>query len=231
MRSFRALIGIAAAAAVVALLILSQSSSFSFLGGVRAWVTSFTDRAFSYGELARLRTENEALRAERETLLKAGIAPFSYDLRKAPVHSRYPYAAQGLITIAVGSDSGVKEGMPVLAAPGALIGKVMRVSRTQSEVMTIFNPAWRSSARFEGSDIKALIAGGETPLLTLIPKGKEPKEHARVVSIDPAFPYGLFLGTAGVKESGSVEPWVSVPLEISYRESDLREVLVLVNFP
>lgn len=231
MRSLKALIGIALAAVIVAILIVSQASSFVGLDAVRSFLVSFFDRGFSYGELVALRTENEALRAERKTLLEAGIEPFSYDLRKAPIYSRYPYEAQGLFTIVGGSDEGFAEGMPVLAAPGTLLGKITHVERTQSEVMTVWNPAWRSSVRFEGAGDKSLLTGGSTPLLTLIPRGKEPNLRTHVVNVDPSFPYGLLLGTVGEETHADDEPWVSALLETPYRETDLAEVLVLVNFP
>lgn len=232
MRSLKTVIGAISALFLVVFFVVAQGLVSVRVQGVRAFFKSFADRAFSYGEFARVRTENEALRAERAILLEAGIPIFSSDLRKVPVYSRYPYGVQGLLTIAAGSEEGVAEGMPVLATPGTLLGKVTRVERTRSEVMTIFNPAWRSSVRFEAGNVKALLTGGETPLLTLIPRGKELTEHTRVVNVDPAFPYGLFLGTlGGMAEDDEDEPWRSAPLETSYQELDLREALVPVEVP
>lgn len=231
MRSLKTVIGAIAALLLVVIVVAMQGNVFEGAGGVRAFLKSFTDRAFSYGELARLRTEVEALRTERAVLLEAGIPPFSADLKRFPVHSRYPYGAEGLLTIAGGVEEGVKEGAPVLATPGTLLGKVTRVERSQSEVMTIWNPAWRSSVGFESTGTKALLEGGESPLITLIPRGKEPAEHTRVMNVDPAFPFGLFLGVVGAMEEDRADPWREAPLEASYHESDLLEVLVLVNFP
>lgn len=230
MRSLKAIIGISIALFIVVLLAVLHGPIFQGVSGIRAFLMSFANRAFSYEEFVRMRTEVEALRAERATLLEAGIPPFSAALRKVPVYSRYPYGAEGLLTIAGGSVDGIREGLPVLVTPGTLLGRVTRVERARSEVTTIFNSAWRSSVRFEGGDAKALLEGGETPRLTFIPRGKEPAEHARVVSIDPAFPLGLFVGTAGAVY-GTDEPWKIAPLGTTYREADLREVLVLVNFP
>jgi cell shape-determining protein MreC len=120
--------------------------------------------------------------------------------------------------------------MPVLAAPGTLLGKVTRVERTRSEVTTIFNASWRSSVRFEGTAARALLTGGEKPSLTLIPRGKEPVLHAKVVNVDPSFPYGLFLGTAGEIVEEEESPWRAAPLELTYQEFALAEVLIVVNF-
>lgn len=230
MRSLKTVIGAIGALLLAVLIIFSQSEVFKGVSGIRAVFSSFTDRAFSYGELARVRTEVEALRAERATLLEAGIPPFSADLQKVPVFSRYPYGAEGLLTIAAGANEGIKEGFPVLATPGTLLGKVTRVERTRSEVTTIFNPSWRSSVRFGASDTKALLEGGESPRLTLIPRGKELAEHTRVVNIDPAFPFGLFVGTSGALVDEAAEPWRAAPLQAPYQEADLGEVLVLMNF-
>ncbi|MFH0806765.1 MAG: rod shape-determining protein MreC [Candidatus Brennerbacteria bacterium] len=231
MRSLKTVIGAIAALVLGVLIIVMQGNMFEGVGDVRAFFASFTDRTFSYGELSRLRTEVEALRAERAVLIEAGIPPFSADLRKAPVYSRYPYGAEGLLTIALGAHDGIKEGFPVFATPGTLLGRVTRVEQTRSEVMTIFNPAWRSSVRFGTSDVKALLEGGESPRLTLIPRGKELAEHTRVVSVDPTFPFGLFIGTSGAVQEETAEPWRTAAFEAPYRESDLEEVLVLVNFP
>ncbi|MDP3975091.1 MAG: rod shape-determining protein MreC [Candidatus Jorgensenbacteria bacterium] len=229
MRSLKTVIGVISALLLVVFFVVAQGPVSERVQGVRAFFKSFTDRAFSYSELVRVRTENEALRAERAILLEVGIPIFSSDLRKVPIYSRYPYGVQGLLTIAAGSDEGISEGMTVLATPGTLLGKVTRVERTRSEVMTTFNPAWRSSVRFEGGNTKALLTGGETPLLTLIPRGKELAEHTRVVNVDPAFPYGLFVGTLGEMSNDEDEPWRSAPLETPYEESDLREALVPIN--
>lgn len=231
MRSLKSVFGLVSALAVIALVLAARAEAFSGLGTVRGFIASFMGRSFAYEELVRLRAENEALRAERSTLLEAGIPPFSYNLRRAPVHSRYPFGAQGLFTVAAGSEQGVQEGMPVLAAPGALIGKVTKVTRTQSEVITVWNSAWRSSARFERGEAKALIAGGATPQVTLIPRNQELAGGVRVLSDDPAFPYGLFLGATGELSEEEDSPWFSAPLTLPYAESDMREVLILVDFP
>jgi cell shape-determining protein MreC len=231
MRSLKTIIGAVGALLLVVGIIAVQGGISEGVGGVRAFFVSFADRAFSYGELARVRTEIEALHAERAALLEAGIPPFSADLKKVPVYSRYPYGVSGLLMIAAGSDDGILEGFPVLVTPGTLLGKVTRVEQKRSEVMTIWNPAWRSSVRFATSDTKALLQGGESPLLTLIPRGKEPAEHTRVVSVDPAFPFGLFMGARGAMREDEAEPWRTASLEMPYNESDLEEVLVLMNFP
>ena len=231
MRSLKTVIGAVGALLLAVLIIAVQGRVFNGTSEVRAFFASFADRAFSYGELAQLRTEIEALRAERATLIEAGIPPFSADLRKAPVYSRYPYGVEGLLTIALGANDGIKEGFPVLATPGTLLGKVTRVERTRSEVVTIFNPSWRSSVQLGTNGTKALLEGGESPRLTLIPRGKEPSEHARVVSVDSAFPFGLFVGASGAVMDETTEPWRTAPLETPYEESDLMEVLVLMNFP
>lgn len=231
MRSLKTVIGAVAAMLLVVLFVAAQGSVIRGARSTRAFFESLIDRAFSYEEISLLRTEVEALRSERVTLLEAGIPPFSANLVKVPVHSRYPYGTEGLLMIAGGSDMGVKEGAPVLATPGTLLGRVTRVERARSEVMTVWNPAWRSSVRFEGSTAKALLEGGETPRLTLIPRAARPGEQTRVVNVDPAFPFGLFLGISGTITGSDAEPWYEAPLEMTYHESDLEEVLVLVNFP
>lgn len=231
MRSLKTVIGAVAALLLGAFFIVAQGQVSGVAHNVRIFFTSLADRAFSYDELSRLRAEVEALRTERATIIEAGIPPFSADLRKAPIYSRYPYGAEGLLTIALGTNDGVEEGFPVFATPGTLLGKVTRVEQRKSEVVTIFNPAWRSSVRLGTGDTKALLAGGGTPRLTLIPRGKQLAEHAAVTSVDPAFPFGLFLGSSGAIVDEEGEPWRTAPLEVPYRESDLQEVLVLMNFP
>lgn len=231
MRSLKAIIGAAAALALAAVLVVGHGAIAEWAHRARAFVRSFADRAFSYGEMVRLRTENEALRAERAALLEAGIPPFSADLMKVPVYSRYPYGAGGALVIAAGSAQGLREGLPVLAAPGVLLGKITRVERTRSEVMTIFHRAWRSSVRAEGGNAHALLEGGETPRVSLIPEGEILSAGTRIVSVDGSFPFGLFIGAAA-RDAGEADgPWRAALLAAPYRESDLREVLVVTNFP
>lgn len=230
MRSFGVMIGMGVALFLAALLLSLQGEVAQGIGGVRAFFGSLTNRSFSYDEFLRVRTELEGLRAERAVLLESGLSPFPLGAVKAPVYSRYPYSASGLLMVGVGSSEGVRVDAPVLAAPGVLLGRVSRVERARSEVTTIFHPSWRSSVRFEGSETKALLEGGQSPRLTLIPRGREPAEGTRVVSIDPGFPFGLFIGASGAPVD-SEEPWGTAPLLTTYREDDLREVLVVTNFP
>ncbi len=230
MRSLKTVIGAFVALLLVVFAVWFQGDIFQ---GIRRAAISFAGlfAESSYEEVIRLRTEVEALRAERATLLEAGIPPFSEDLRRIPVYSRYPYGAEGILTIAGGENEGIRTGAPVLATPGTLLGKVTKVERSRSEVMTIWSPAWRSSVGFEGVGTKALLEGGESPLLTLIPRGKESSAGTRVVNVDPSFPYGLFLGALGEADEDNEDPWLTATLQVPYGESDLREVLVLVNFP
>lgn len=145
------------------------------------------------------------------------------------IYSRYPFNDRAKLVIDAGSADGLKTGFPVLAAEGALLGKIIGVEKHLSEVQTIFDPAWRSVAGIGPQKIQALLSGGRTPVLDLIEPTAEIEEGATVINLAPDFPYGLLLGRIINFKKTPVQPWISGQLEPLYDLSKLNRVIVVTD--
>lgn len=112
------------------------------------------------GEIDQLRLENEALRAEnarirgadqqaqelrRENELLTGLLQlrngFDYDTVAADVIGRESSEVQARMTLDRGTDDGVAIGDVVVAAGGALVGRIVDAGPTSSTVQLISDPA------------------------------------------------------------------------------------------
>lgn len=214
-------IGLAACALVLCIMLVVWYEPF--LVWARALRVSDKEAA-----LHTLTLENERLRAE--CAAPSLNSPASAEgVVEAAVHSRYPFNDRHRVTIARGSMDGVSVGMPVLAAPGVLLGVVVETRRRQSEVQTIFDPSWSSSVTV--GEVKAVLRGGASPWLDLIPESNRIVEGDRVRNIDPSFPYGLFLGEIGAVTRDSHNSWQRAVLRVGFKSEDLTRVLLMVEFP
>jgi|GEM_PF-796533 len=163
-----------------------------------------------------------------------GRAPqgrYIYNLFNATLYSRYPFNDKNLITIEGGEQDGLARYMPALFREGALLGKITNVSRTQSEIETIFDSAWRSSVYIGSSKIKAVLRGGDTPTLEFIPKDAKIQKGDAVVNSSPDFPLNLFIGSISSISDKENELWMSADVNTGYSFDDVKSVFVITNFP
>lgn len=175
----------------------------------------------------RVKDLEQKLREANATSTAAG----KYHYKIANVYSKYPYNDEGTLVVDVGSADGIKAGMPVMASEGVLLGKIIAVRRTQSEVITIFSPNWKSSAGIGLSGAKAVVEGGITPTLDLIPRGVDVKEGEDVVNLSPDYPFRAYLGTLEQMVAVPNDIWRRAELSVPYRFEELNTVLVVIDFP
>lgn len=172
--------------------------------------------------------ENEYLRS---LMAEQKIKEDSSDsLRLARIYSRYPFADRSVLIINQGAAGGIREGMPVLAAKGILLGKIIKVKKSFSEVQTIFDPAWRSSVGVGSQKTKALLMGGSAPILDLIEPTAIVNDNDPVINLSPDFPYGLAVGQLINLDKPVAQPWFRGELEPFFDLIALKEVLVDVGF-
>lgn len=183
-------------------------------------------RGGSETEFQSLRLENESLKFQLERLAGQATEATPGSVR-AEVYSSYPFNDQAKIVINKGSSDGLREGLPVLAAPDILFGIITKVEDGLSEVQTVFDPAWRSSVGISPANVKALLIGGPTPVLDFIAKDSLPAAGATVVNLSPEYPYGLLIGRVGEVGNRETEPWATASLQVPYNLNALNEVLVL----
>jgi len=154
--------------------------------------SSFIEDVFGNRELesrmAELEKENAFLRTQildQEKLTKDTIK----------VYSTYPFNNTGEIVIAGGEDRGIEIGDVVVYAGDVFVGVVKNVMEHTSVVTTIFNPSWEISVRVGDREIDALLSGGNTPELSLVPQGELIEEGELVLTASQDFPYGLEIGS------------------------------------
>ena len=179
-----------------------------------------------------LEAENQMLREELALQKqKARLGEGRYRYKLARVYSRYPFNDQSVVFLDVGSENGIKEGMPVFVEEGIFLGKVKHVNRTQSEVETIWSATWKTSVAVGPEKVKAVYAGGSAPRLELVPKEANIKEGDRVVSIAPDLPLGVLLGEVAVSDAATYDVWKTAKVEPLFSPESFSTALVLVDFP
>lgn len=145
-----------------------------------------------------------------------GIGPYRHDLR-----------------LSRGERDGIKSGatvvLPTADVNPVLVGRVSGTSANGATVETISNPEWKSAVRIGTSSIDALLVGGLTPTLTLIPKGAPLAVGDAVISADSAFPYGLVIGTVAEVRDAADGVLREAMLATPYTLSGLRAVDILAN--
>ena len=181
--------------------------------------------------IQNLKLENEKLKIELENLKRGDSNILRFQYLPAQIYSRYPFNDRNLIVINAGSANGLREGLPVLAREGILLGRVSSVKRTQSEIQTIFDSNWRSSVGIGNTRIKAVLKGGFTPKLELIAKDEEILQGDDIFNLSPDFPLNLKIGNIKNLESTTDNLWRSANLEIPYKIDELNEVLLVLDFP
>lgn len=233
MKSFRVLILGIAFVAVVLVIFLSRTVLAHFFQNLRVLISGSADPNFSYEGYENLKMENNVLTQNflggknNEFVFNPG----RYHYKTAGVFSNYPFNNYASLIINAGSDDGIKVGMPVLAGEGVLLGKIKEVSRTQSEVATIFDPNWRSAAAFGPNRIKALLIGGPAPYLDLISKEATTTIGDSVFNLAKDFPLNLNLGKILNSESGEESIWFRAKVEPPVHFEGLRKVMVILDFP
>ncbi|MEX0689958.1 MAG: rod shape-determining protein MreC [Candidatus Paceibacterota bacterium] len=186
--------------------------------------------SLSHQEIEKLEMENQSLKSEIENL-KNSILSNRGEALTAQVYSRYPFDGSKNIVINIGESDGVEVGMAVLTKENFLIGNIVNASNHSSEVETIFNIDWRKSVVIEERENQALLVGGNTPIVDLIPKDELINIGDRVLSISPDFPLNTLIGTVKEIENDPNEPWIRAQVNVPYDLKNIQEVIVLIQFP
>src|SRR3989344_6981916 len=177
-------------------------------------VRSLVNRVTIARQISVLTLENQSLRAqltelnERPQILKDGAVRYI----TASIFSRYPFNDTDNVLLNVGEREGIKQGMPVLAAPGVFLGRIESVTAKTAVVKTIFTSGWELPVRIGAERVEALFVSGREPKLTLISKKKNVSGGEEVFLSSRDFPLGLTLGTVGA---------VTEPSEDIFKEARL----------
>jgi len=222
-------------AVIIALLVML------FSNGLFSIKDLFSSSLNNKNEIESLKLENDSLKTElyiAENLSGKEINEGKWEYFYTKIFSSYPFNDQNLISISNGEISGIKKNQTVVAAPGILLGQVIKVSKNTALVRTIFDKDFIAAVKIglpgQGEiRIDALLKGGIPPTLEMIEKSKNIKNGEIVYNADQNYPYGFKLGEVQMIETENTDTaglFKKVFLKTDYNLTSLEEVLVIKNF-
>lgn len=201
-----------------------------------AWpVRHMFERSAGLTDANKLAIDNESLRAENAILRERNtvIPPQFSSEKEANVFVRYPFNYKKELLIDIGKNSDVKEGDTVLLPDtssgekrGILVGRVESVQDKTSLVQLIFDSRLRIGVRIGDQGVEALLTGGDTPKLTLIPKSAQVGSGNIVYAASANLPYGVVIGEikdVSLADGGLLQ---EATLRFPYELSDIKTVVV-----
>lgn len=219
-----------------------QQGLSTVTGGTAAWVGSI----FSFGSKAenlRLMVENRQLRAELDNMQEIRLAnerlrrllEFKEELAlpALPAQIIAVDASSWFRTVAIdkGSSDGLREGLPVVAAEGA-VGRIIRVTPHQARVLLITDASSAEAALVQESRARGVCRGqGDRLTLEFALRREEVAVGDRVITSGTGgvFPKGLVLGTVAAVANHPFGLFQSISVAPAVDFSRLEEVLVLLQ--
>lgn len=140
------------------------------------------------------------------------------------VYSIYPFNFKNEIAVNLGSGSKIRLGGAATTMDGVLFGKIISISENSSVIKTVFDASFELPVYVGKTSVPALLKGGPTPKITMIPKSSIVDSGSVVYSSSKDFPYGLVLGEIGPIKVSGTSVFYEGELRLSYNLSDLRVV-------
>jgi len=178
-------------------------------------------------EQTKLRKENADLRAQLLAATLGYVLPQRQSLMEAKVFSVNPFNVKNRIFIDKGSRDGVTKGAPVLFSDSVLLGYVGRINESQSEVVTVFDPAFSLAVRIGENEIDGLLEGGVNPRVGLIDRQKDVRASDSVYAASSQVPYGLLIGFVQEVAVDDSNAFLQASLELPYALLDVRDVFIV----
>ncbi len=183
--------------------------------------------------LKEVEAENQQL---RELLRFAQLNPV-YDFRGGQVIARVisPGTSNYLhtITIDLGSEHGIKPGMPVVTERG-LVGRIEKVGPVSSTVLLITDPSSGVQALIQRNRLVGVVNGraGAWPVMDYIPQGGEvaPGDLVITSGLGGTFPKNLVIGQVVEVHQRDYEMFQQATLRPTVNFDRLEFVLVITNF-
>ena len=205
---------------------------FAIFGG--RFAMSYLSDLFVGGKDARifeLETKNERLIFELSMISGERTVIGNFDYIITPIYSRYPFNDRALIFAGAGSNDGVKKDFPVFTKEDFLLGRITGVYKNRSEIKTIFDPSWSSSVAIGESGTEAVIEGGRTPTLDLIPETAEIEVGDFVYNTHTDYPLNAPIGRIKEIFYERGDSWQKAEVEIPYEIDNIRQIKIYLDFP
>ncbi len=184
-------------------------------------------------QLKEIEAENANL---RQLLHFAQRNPF-LEFRGAEVVARVigrdPTNLFNYLLIDLGSEHGIREGMPVVTERG-LVGRISRVNRTTSQVLLLTDPSSAVNALIQSSRLTGLVEGqpGGELIMKYIPQDAavSPGEIVITSGLGGHFPRNLVIGQITAVYHRDYEMFQKAVVRPSVDFNKLEQVLVITNF-
>lgn len=176
--------------------------------------------------LAELERENQALRKELSFVEQS-----KYSVVVAQIIGKVAEGGNIFWIIDRGIDSGITEGLPVLA-DGIIVGKIVRAHSTMSIFAGLTVPGVKTAAAFAGSTATEGIVEGELNVnlvMRLIPKDVSVRSGIGVITsgLEEKIPRGLVIGFVEKEESDIQELFQTAYLKSPVRIQDISIVSIV----
>lgn len=180
-------------------------------------------------ELKELTQENEALRAQLNLEIELGMK-----LLMARIIGQEPQNFSRSFLINKGSKVDIKVGMPVLSRDGSLVGKINKVSSSNtSQVLLIIDPNSSINAILQESRATGIVKGKYSLglLMDLIPQEEKVEKDWVVITsgLGGNFPQGIFIGKVNkvVEQDNEIfkKAWIKPAVNFNH----LERVFIILN--
>lgn len=182
-------------------------------------------------EIERVRLNEDAEQARRLQLLLGFKEQYISQTVAAQVIGSSGSEQSRSVYIDKGSSDGVKPDMPVITADG-IVGKVLRVFKSTSQVLLINDQTSGVGAILEKSRLQGVLRGtpaGEVVLEKVMSdEPVQPGEQVLTSGGDQIFPKGLPVGTV-TKVSPGAELFLNIRVKPAADMTRLEEVLVITQ--
>jgi cell shape-determining protein MreC len=196
---------------------------------VRDYLSVKDNDSADFNQLLSENAELKSRIAILENLLDAsGYETGYYNLMPAFVYSHYPFNVKNEIVLKLYENSVATIGAGVIH-DGILIGKITKVTKNAVIAKTIFDPEFRLSVRIGEKGVDALLVGGGTPKITLIPKDAVIGKGDVIGTASLDFPHGLPLGEIRDFETSRDGLFEEATILIPYDPSELKSVSIIQN--
>ena len=183
--------------------------------------------------LKEVEAENARL---RELLRFAQINPL-YDFRGgqviARVLSRAPTNYASALTIDLGSEHGIKPGMPVVTERG-LVGRILKVGPTTATVLPLTDPSSGVQALVQRNRAVGVVSGqpGAAPIMDYLPQDADISVGDLVITsgLGGAFPKNLVIGQITEVKKRDFDMFQQATIRPTVDFDKLEFVLVITNF-
>jgi len=224
-----------------------------FTGAAVRTMGWFSDVRGMFDQLGNGSTENERLKAENQRLtgmleaygdtqkendlLRKQLqvsSPKKLSLILANVVSFDPLSGSSVVLIDMGTNDGVREGMPVVRSGNVLVGKVVQTYAGFSRVGLISDPNTKVSVKTAGSDTSGVLSGsvGNLLLFDLIDKNASLNKGDLVVTsgLDGTYPKDLIVGWVEDIISNQEAIFKQAHLTPAYGNFSQTQVFVISNY-